>query len=259
MDSLSITTCLKIANHVCTHFDDIFKFSDNANRFFQEYTQEIEKLNNTLSIITVFLQDNKDSSAEIDIVVALGLAGQTCSTWTKSTKLAESFSTDSDTMYWVGDFRQRELNCKGVRKLQFGYNGYTYMNGIVGMVAPDSIQSAKALLDSLMLKRRTKEERERPIVFVASSLGGMVVKQALLISKGEGLFISKGSRINTAHWHCSKCNFTYGVISLGTPHAGSYSLEFDPIAILPHGFHKPASSCGHQVFYPDDGMVSPQS
>lgn len=245
---------LEQAQDLTTLFDVISKrTSDNAHLFFQEIKLEIKMIPGTPRIITKFFQDNKDSSAEIDIVAVQGLAGQTCFTCTRTTKLAESFSTDSDTIYWVDDFRQWRLDFKGVRKLQFGYNGYTYMDRIV---APDStIQFANALLDSLMLEKRTKEEMERPIIFVTGSLGGMVLKQALLISKGKWLFKYKGHRINTPHWHCSISNPTYGVISLGTPHAGYYFPDLYPLARLPHGL---LTTYGHQISSLDDGMDSAQ-
>ncbi|KAF7509588.1 hypothetical protein GJ744_007626 [Endocarpon pusillum] len=60
--------------------------------------------------------------------------------------------------------------------MTFGYNAAAAF----GQSTPDVIDHAKGLLSSLVAKREKSEEKDRPLIFVAHSLGGIVVKQALL-------------------------------------------------------------------------------
>ncbi|KAF6805429.1 hypothetical protein CSOJ01_09504 [Colletotrichum sojae] len=64
---------------------------------------------------------------------------------------------------------------------------------------------ARRLMQSLAIKRTSC--RERPLIFVAHSLGGLIVKRMLLLTENEN------------YMHIA--NFTWGVIFFGTPHRGS--------------------------------------
>ncbi len=75
-------------------------------------------------------------------------------------------------------------------------------------------EQAVNLLDRLVFKREDTEER--PIIFVAHSLGGIVVKQALVEAKLNDAF----ETIRDA---------TYGIAFFGTPHQGGNFAKFGDI------------------------------
>ena len=57
--------------------------------------------------------------------------------------------------------------------LTFGYNA----DAAFGNTTADIVDHAKDLLGSLIDKREEEVEKLRPIIFIAHSLGGIVVKQ----------------------------------------------------------------------------------
>lgn len=89
------------------------------------------------------------------------------------------------------------------------------------------------LLCSLEALRRNPNERSRPILFVAHSLGGIVVKEALRRSQGCAL--------TKAHLH-SVFGATVGVLFFGTPHRGA-----DPRNFFHHLLSASARAFGVQV------------
>ncbi len=57
--------------------------------------------------------------------------------------------------------------------MTFGYNA----DAAFGNTTADIVDHARDLLSSLIDKREEDEEKQRPIIFIAHSLGGIVVKQ----------------------------------------------------------------------------------
>ena len=72
---------------------------------------------------------------------------------------------------------------------------------------------AEHLIATLCADRRRREANQRPVVFVAYSLGGLVVKRALIHSSQI-----RGNK--TEHLRSIFVS-TYGILFLGTPHRGS--------------------------------------
>lgn len=68
---------------------------------------------------------------------------------------------------------------------------------------------ARSLLERIRAKRRAFNDRERPIIFICHSLGGIVLKKALIIAHEKAERYSSISRD------------TFGVMFMGTPHRGS--------------------------------------
>jgi hypothetical protein len=103
------------------------------------------------------------------------------------------------------------------RILTWGYDV-----SIDGMFSPASrasvFQHAETLLFDLASLRKTPSHKARPIIFVVHSLGGVVVKDALALSKIEKTFLRE---IFPA---------TAGVCFLGTPHRGSKAASIGKIA-----------------------------
>lgn len=95
---------------------------------------------------------------------------------------------------------------------------------------PDVIDHVKSLLRSLVDKREESEETERPLIFIAHSLGGIVVKQALPQARLEPQYQSI-------------CDAILGIIFFGTPHRGSEKALYGKVLanIAQTMTHKPSS------------------
>jgi hypothetical protein len=93
------------------------------------------------------------------------------------------------------------------RVLLFGYNSSAaFQTSTVGVAG-----TANNLLDQLCFKRL--EHPDRPIVFVCHSLGGIVVKQALVEAH------------NADDVHGPILAYTKGVAFFGTPHGGGHGAR----------------------------------
>ena len=84
-----------------------------------------------------------------------------------------------------------------------------YSVDISGGSTTTVFQHAKNLLSSVADTRMSTADRHRPIVWVAHSLGGIVVKDALNQSRSTPTYLKDILPV------------TYGVCFLGTPHRGS--------------------------------------
>ncbi|KAF8241755.1 hypothetical protein K440DRAFT_641239 [Wilcoxina mikolae CBS 423.85] len=96
------------------------------------------------------------SSAEptVDIIAVTGLAGHAFGSWKSRTQ----------PQMWLRDFLPEDMQDIGIRVLTFGYN-----SKLRNSTSTSSIQQfSRQLMDG---------ERFRPLIFVAHSLGGLVVKQ----------------------------------------------------------------------------------
>ncbi|KAH8588254.1 hypothetical protein B0O99DRAFT_693645 [Bisporella sp. PMI_857] len=150
----------------------------------------------------------------LDIVVVHGLNGDPLFSWTHPVTKA----------FWPQDFLP--LDIPEARVMTFGYNA----TAAFGNTTADIVDHAKDLLGSLLDKREIDEEQRRPIIFIAHSLGGIVVKQALLSARIE----SQYSSINES---------TVGIIFFGTPHTGSEKAAYGKIlgSVASAMINKPSS------------------
>ena len=89
------------------------------------------------------------------------------------------------------------------RILLFAYNSSILANASNAPVHGH----ANTLLNRFYNKRREENEKHRPIIFIAHSLGGLLVKQALVEAKINPLY------------SCIKAS-TYGLVFFATPHSG---------------------------------------
>lgn len=128
----------------------------------------------------------------VDIVAVHGLGGDALKTWTdaKTKKL------------WLHDFLPADI--EGTRVMSFRYNA----DAAFGNTTANVSDCASDLLGSLAAHRQDVDETARPIVFIAHSLGGIVVKQALVLAEIETKYESIS-------------HHTKGVFFLATPHKGS--------------------------------------
>jgi hypothetical protein len=105
-------------------------------------------------------------NAEVDIVAVTGLGGHALG----------SFRSTSGATVWLRDFAPQDV--PQARFITYGYD--------TGLVASDNNQGvreiARTLLDSLVTFRQRTHTQKRPLLFVCHSLGGVVLKEALVMS-----------------------------------------------------------------------------
>ncbi len=134
-------------------------------------------------------------------------------------------------VYWPAD-----LACQTVpnsRILTYGYDT-KIRHWVAGPVSKNTVYDhAWDLLCCLEAQRRNANERQRPILFIAHSLGGIVVKEALRRSRA--------CQSSKPHLF-TILEATHGLIFFGTPHGGS-----DPRSSLHHVLSASAQVFGVQV------------
>ncbi|KAG9244178.1 hypothetical protein BJ878DRAFT_480423 [Calycina marina] len=142
--------------------------------------------------------------AKVDIVLVHGLNGDPQNTWTAS-----------NGVFWPTDLLPVTLKSVKARILVYGYNADVVTFGSnKGSPSSDMIyQHAQSLVTNLAMERLSEETTEHPIIFVAHSLGGILVKRALELSND----------LTSQHADENRNIFvsTYGIIFLGTPHTGA--------------------------------------
>ena len=147
------------------------------------------------------LANDPDTSTSVDVIAVHGLQGHPFATW-----------THDDGNLWLKDDLPGDV--PSARILSFGYDSNIAFSRSV--VTVEDI--ASQLLNDLYNEREKDEAiaAKRPIVFVCHSLGGIVVKKALVI----------------AHERSSNAGFkdilenTRAIAFLGVPHQGSKSADF---------------------------------
>ncbi|RDL38237.1 uncharacterized protein BP5553_02577 [Venustampulla echinocandica] len=133
-----------------------------------------------------------NASLSLDIIAIHGLGGNPMATWTdpKSQKL------------WLRDLLPHDI--PRARIMTFGYDATpAFENSVAGVE-----DHARDLLRCLRERRERVKEINRPIIFIGHSLGGIVIKQALIISSNSPDYIPL-------------CKSTIGTLFFGTPHRGS--------------------------------------
>lgn len=101
--------------------------------------------------------------------------------------------------------------------MTYGYN--SAISKLSGLVSSNSLRANGSNLAYAVANQRRANPNSRPLTFIAHSLGGLIIEQALLISRGSNeLEISK------------LLHATTGILFMGTPHAGS------DLAVWAHSF-----------------------
>ncbi|KAI4714817.1 hypothetical protein J4E89_000498 [Alternaria sp. Ai002NY15] len=138
--------------------------------------------------------------AAVDIVLIHGLGGDRTGTWTERTVDAERIPC-----FWPKDLLPIDL--PDARIITWGYAAATIKAlNVVSIANPT--QHAEKLCSELASLRVGVVDR--PILFVAHSMGGIVVKKALLNSQD--------SNIDSI---APLVDDTRGIVFMGTPHCGS--------------------------------------
>ena len=107
---------------------------------------------------------NSDTAKAVDVVAVHGLQGDAYKTWTHENRTL-----------WLRDLLPAEV--PSARIMTFGYeSAWAFSNSVSGIE-----HKALDLLNRLSAKRNDDTHR-RPIVFICHSLGGIVVKKALILA-----------------------------------------------------------------------------
>ncbi|KAJ5590849.1 hypothetical protein N7450_004821 [Penicillium hetheringtonii] len=144
----------------------------------------------------------RDGPPTVDIVFVHGLNGHPHDSWTSK----------STNCFWPVDLLPDILAPLRPRILTYGYNAN--VTAFTDGASRDSIVShAETLASNLAANRNLRGCTDRPIIFVCHSLGGLVVKRALIYSRS--LSNEKIEHLRSVYVS------TFGVLFLGTPHNGS--------------------------------------
>ncbi|EXL39109.1 hypothetical protein FOCG_18272 [Fusarium oxysporum f. sp. radicis-lycopersici 26381] len=142
--------------------------------------------------------------ADVDICFIHGLTGNRTSTWTARGQPAP----------WPKTLLTSELPKACI--LTYGYDAYVVSKSVAS--SNRLIDHATNLLTDLTNDRRRRNASSRPLIFVVHSLGGLVCKEAILLSRNN----PNRSRQDF---------FTHikGVVFMGTPHKGSWMADWSGI------------------------------
>jgi predicted alpha/beta hydrolase family esterase len=143
---------------------------------------------------TGFSVVHKPQSPSADVIFIHGLNGHRSRTWTNSSR--------EFWLPWLGK------HLPDARVSTYGYNA----NIIFSSRDPLDLRASE-FLEDLLRCRLDNGVAEKPIVFVAHGLGGILVKQAMILASSTG-----------STWHGIFRN-TAGIVFLGTPHRGSSSAN----------------------------------
>ncbi|KIV92177.1 polyubiquitin [Exophiala mesophila] len=138
------------------------------------------------------LPSNTQESS-VDIIAVHGLNGKARGTW-----------KDVETgRLWLEDFLPEAM--PNARIMTFGYDSSLLLSRSKAGIEDFALD----LLNRIWMLRQTQKTKARPLIFVAHSLGGVVVKKALILSH------------ENSHYYGDIVASTAGIIFLGTPHRGS--------------------------------------
>ncbi|UZP35142.1 hypothetical protein NXS19_002958 [Fusarium pseudograminearum] len=145
---------------------------------------------------------NPDSSEHcVDIVAVHGLDGHWRRSWTAT-----------NNVFWLQDLLPVEIPCARI----FSYSHDSRTRGSETPLDWDISDHATALLTTLSTERRLTQTERIPILFIGHSLGGIILKAALL--KAELARVG-----HLEHFKAIKLS-TYAVVFLGTPHQGGEGI-----------------------------------
>ncbi|KAI9822370.1 MAG: hypothetical protein M1827_000089 [Pycnora praestabilis] len=160
---------------------------------------------------------------KVDVVLVHGLNGHPYDTWTAK----------KPEVFWPAQLLPQNVKKEEVRVLVYGYDAD--VTSFMGGTSKDKIHNhAENLVAKLFANRSFEDATERPIIFVCHSLGGLIVKRALIYARSL-----RNQR--TEHLRSIYVS-TYAILFLGTPHNGSDVAKWGSMlqsicnAVLPKSF-----------------------
>lgn len=169
--------------------------------------------------------------AVVDICFVHGLTGDWESTWT-----AHGHSAP-----WPKTLLPPKLDRS--RILTYGYDAYILRKGVAA--SNRLAHHAKNLLHDLTTDRDLNGASCRPLIFVAHSLGGLVCKKAILLSRN-----------NPDVYLCGVFECTKGIIFVGTPHKGSWMANWAKIPASAVGFVKSTNTSLLGILQTDNELLN---
>ncbi|KAH7171267.1 SERAC1 [Dactylonectria macrodidyma] len=153
----------------------------------------------------------------VDYVFLHGLNGHPQKTWTyKDPEGSTSF-------FWPA---QIQADIPGCRVMTFGYNA-AFERALVENTT--TIDAIAQILINRLIDHRTGEHMTRPLVLIAHSLGGLVIKRALSdchADRHAGLQTRRVKEQNAIY------DSIAGIVFMGTPHAGSHVADANRVKVL---------------------------
>lgn len=137
----------------------------------------------------------------IDFIFVHGLRGGSRKTWSK---------TDDPTHFWPKAWLPKEPRFKNVRIFSFGYNSNWINRKGSTLTIHDFGQALLGDIQTTLSSRRNGSET--PLVLVAHSMGGVIIKKVLLLAKQDPLYHRIAAR-------------THSMFFLATPHRGADSAQ----------------------------------
>lgn len=168
--------------------------------------------------------------ATVDICFVHGLTGDRESTWTAHGQSAP----------WPKTLLPPKLS--RARILTYGYDAYIVRKGVAG--SNRLMDHATNLLNDLTTDRSSNSASSRPLIFVAHSLGGLVCKKAILLSRNNP----------EAHLR-SIFDCTKGIAFMGTPHKGSWMADWAKIPASAVGLVKSTNKSLLGILNTDDQLL----
>ncbi|KAI0474192.1 hypothetical protein F4859DRAFT_514734 [Xylaria cf. heliscus] len=167
--------------------------------------------------------------AKVDIILVHGLNGDPQKTWTAK-----------NGVFWPADLLPVSLREARANVLVYGYNADVYSKKHGSSPSDNFIyMHAQTLVTSLTHYRKDELTSSNPIIWVCHSLGGILVKRALLYSNDL--------RTSQHEDYRSLYVSTYGMVFLGTPHTGSDIASWGTVlqamsdAVVPRSFFQSES------------------
>ncbi|KAI0441064.1 Alpha/Beta hydrolase protein [Xylaria telfairii] len=168
--------------------------------------------------------------AIIDVCFVHGLTGNRESTWTARGQSAP----------WPKTLLPPKLG--KARILTYGYDAYFLPKSVAS--TNRLIDHATNLLNDLTTDRACSLASTRPLVFVAHSMGGLVCKKAILLSR------------NNPEPHLRKIfDCTTGVAFMGTPHRGSWIADWAKLPASAIGLVKSTNKSVLEILGTDNQLL----
>jgi protein SERAC1 len=169
--------------------------------------------------------------ATVDVCFIHGLTGNRDSTWT----------AEGQSQPWPQALLGPRLN--KARILTYGYDAYVVRKSVAS--SNRLIDHSTNLLNDLTTDRASSNnDSSRPIIFVAHSLGGLVCKEAILLSRNNPEVHLK------TIFDCTK-----GIIFMGTPHTGSWIADWAKLPASALGIVKSTNKMLLKILETDDQLL----
>ncbi|KAE9380791.1 hypothetical protein N431DRAFT_459708 [Stipitochalara longipes BDJ] len=147
------------------------------------------------------------TESDLDICAVHGLNGNAFDTWVAKT----------NNKMWLRDILPTSKPFDKARIMTFGYSSQLIDRANLSGVS----EWAHHLLTSISSVRQTQEERQRPIIFICHSMGGIVARQAMVrLNEYSHKSEYKGVDLKLC-----------GILFLSTPHSGSTDADWNSFLI----------------------------